>query len=274
MPYKRKIDPLNQRLSRVEEQAFARQVVHFFQNQGRKSKKVTVAYFKKQGKHRLVIANIVERYLKNGTADYQYKNSGVERPRTVSTPRKIGQVEKLFHKNPSVSLRVGANKTGLKRASSAYIKNKILDLHSFTKKSAPKYVKDQEKRSKSGCRKIYTDLSKNKVIILDDETYVPLEPTQVPGRSFYSAKNKDEIDDKHKFKHKQKFPEKYLVWQAIDEDGNVIEVYISKGTIKESTYEMILEDCLLPFIKKYHPNMEILFWPDLSTTHYANVIQR
>jgi len=76
--------------------------VHFYQNQGRKSKKVTVAYFKKKGKHRLVITNIVERYLKNGTADYQYKNSGVGRPGTVSMPRKIGQVEKLFDKDPSV----------------------------------------------------------------------------------------------------------------------------------------------------------------------------
>ena len=35
-----------------------------------------------------------------------------------------------------------------------------------------------------------------------------------------------------------------------------------------------LEDRLLPFINKYHSDGNYVFWPDLSTSHYANMVQK
>ncbi len=42
------------------------------------------------------------------------------------------------------------------------------------------------------------------------------------------------------------------------------------------TWAVYLEHCLkrrlIPFIKRYHPNCNVLFWPDLATCHYAKEV--
>ena len=65
-----------------------------------------------------------------------------------------------------------------------------------------------------------------------------------------------------------------MVWQALDEQGNVSEPYVIRGSLRKHEY---LRECLikrlLPFIEKYHRKDEVLFWPDLSSVHYANICQ-
>jgi hypothetical protein len=60
----------------------------------------------------------------------------------------------------------------------------------------------------------------------------------------------------------------------MDEIGNVSEAYISDGTMNQYVY---LEECvkkrLLPFILEHHELDEVLFWPDLATCHYANLVK-
>ena len=71
-----------------------------------------------------------------------------------------------------------------------------------------------------------------------------------------------------------KFPSKYMVWQAMDAFGNVSKPYISNGTMNQHVY---LEECLrkrlLPFILAHHDIDDILFWPDLASCHYANIVK-
>jgi hypothetical protein len=51
-------------------------------------------------------------------------------------------------------------------------------------------------------------------------------------------------------------------------------VHKSKQAIRQETY---LTECinkrLLPFIDKYHQDGNYLFWPDLASAHYSNVVQ-
>jgi hypothetical protein len=48
------------------------------------------------------------------------------------------------------------------------------------------------------------------------------------------------------FKCKKKFLKQYLVWQAIDQFGNVSEAYIKKGTLKAK------EECLKKMFDTFH----------------------
>ena len=113
-------------------------------------------------------------------------------------------------------------------------------------------------------------MCKKNVLIIDDETYVPHDPTNIPGDEYYHCLFKSEVPVEFTLKRKEKFPKKYLVWQAIDEMGNVSSPYIQLGTMDSKIY---LEECLkkrlLPFIKKHHNLDEILFWSDMASIHYA-----
>lgn len=69
---------------------------------------------------------------------------------------------------------------------------------------------------------------------------------------------------------KRNFLKKYLIWQAIGEDSNVSEPFISEGTMNGETY---FRECigkrLLPFIAERN----VLFWLDMATVHYIKNLQ-
>lgn len=64
-----------------------------------------------------------------------------------------------------------------------------------------------------------------------------------------------------------------MIWQAIAEDGDVSEPFVTYGTINTEIY---LKECiakqLLPLIEKKKGQRPVLFWPDLATSHYAGVV--
>src|SRR6266705_5481308 len=65
-----------------------------------------------------------------------------------------------------------------------------------------------------------------------------------------------------------------MVWQALDQFGNVSEAYIRAGTMRSDEHlRECLEKRLIPFIEKYNKDSEILFWPDLATIHYSRDVQ-
>lgn len=120
------------------------------------------------------------------------------------------------------------------------IKVHNLGITARTKKNAPKYIKDQEERAKTGLRKVYKKM-RDKILVIDDETYVTFDPSELPGRKFVHASDHAEVEYDQKFQSVTKFPKKYLVWQAIDEFGNVSDAYISEGTMTSQVY---LEECI------------------------------
>ena len=59
----------------------------------------------------------------------------------------------------------------------------------------------------------------------------------------------------------------------MDENGNVLGPFVSEGIISAKVY---LKECsqarLLLFIGKHYDHNEILFWPDMASTHYADKV--
>ena len=137
----------------------------------------------------------------------------------------------------------------------------------------PNYRDNQARRAKTNARKV-SEILPNKILIMDDETYVPIDPSNIPGSKFFNFIDKEQVPIKHQIKTKEKFFEKIMVWQAIDEQGHVCEPYIINGTIDSGGY---IKECLtkrlLPFVEKYHRKEDVLFWPDLSSVHYAYACQ-
>lgn len=199
-------------------------------------------------------------------------------PKTGRKPKwPVDKVDKFYKDNPESSVRNTALKLRIPSSSVQYIKTKKLGIKSYVKEAVPKYTGDQALRAKRSCRKLYRNIlpaSGEKLLIIDDETYVPIDPTQIPGKRYFHARSKKEVSDNTRFKPKQKFTKKYLIWQAVDQLGNVSKSYISEENLDGTLYKNeCLKKRLLPFIKKYHPNKKILFWPDLATSHYRKDVQ-
>ena len=181
----------------------------------------------------------------------------------------------MYIANPSRSEVSIANELKMKRSTVGYIKREKLGMKSYTKIKTPKYTAGQELRAQFNCarlgRKLYR--KKNLLIIMDDETYVPIDPSDIPGKDFYTATDKSSVDIVHKIAPKAKFRRSYLVWQAIDEHGNVSCPFVSDRTINSEVY---LKECLkkrlLPFIEKYHRRKSVLLWMDMATCHYASTV--
>ena len=66
--------------------------------------------------------------------------------------------------------------------------------------------------------------------MMDNETYVLVDPDQVPGRELSSELPGRPLDDR-KVKKKEKFREKFLSWRAILSDRQVCEPFIMKGSM-------------------------------------------
>ncbi|KAF2893782.1 hypothetical protein ILUMI_12393 [Ignelater luminosus] len=115
--------------------------------------------------------------------------------------------ETLFTKCPATSVRIVAKKLDIPKSTISDIKVKKLGFRAQTQKKAPKYVKDQERRAKTGLRKIYKKTLR-KTLVIDDETYVVLEPEGQPGHKYVHSKNHDELPFQFKFKRFTKFPKK------------------------------------------------------------------
>lgn len=110
------------------------------------------------------------------------------------------------------------------------------------------------------------------IFVLDDETYVPLDPSQVTGNEFYNQVDTLDTPADHKLKRKEKFTKKYLVWQAISSNGHASEPFISTGTITGQVYR---EECikrLKKFLGTLGDKSNILFWPDMASSHYEKSV--
>lgn len=65
------------------------------------------------------------------------------------------------------------------------------------------------KRAKTNCRKLYRN-SIDKIFVIDDETYVMCDPLNIPGTKFFHYIDKEKVENKDRFKAKEKFAKNFL----------------------------------------------------------------
>lgn len=139
-----------------------------------------------------------------------------------------------------------------------------------SRKKKPKVSEEQAQRQKTRIRKLRYQ-SSDRVLVLDDETYFDIEGHNFFGGKRYSFASIENISNNVKFFEKSKFSAKLMVWIAISEAGHSVPYFhLSKGAINKNIYiNECLKKRLIPFLRKVHPDENILFWPDLASCHYA-----
>lgn len=248
--------------------------VHFYANEARRKKSVAVKAFESPAFNRRTLYRILSDFDKTGK--YKLKprtgRSGNKKAR-----RNSRRVRAKFETNPDITIHEAAVELGMNPSTVGYVKLKVCGLKARTKKRAPKYTAEQAKRAKKNCRKIYRNriLSRSrKIVVLDDESYFPLDPSDLGYRQYYHAATPADVSPSKRTKKKAKFFPKVMVWQAIDEKGNRSDPYFFQGIMDGDRY---LKECirkrLIPFIKRHHSVRNVLFWPDLASCHYTQAVR-
>ena len=81
------------------------------------------------------------------------------------------------------------------------IKVEKLGIRTYKALTVPKQTEEQKIRTKKNCRKIAEKRFKSgtsKILVMDDQTYYPIDPSDITGSKFYSATNKKSIPEKFK----------------------------------------------------------------------------
>lgn len=109
--------------------------------------------------------------------------------------------------------------------------------------------------------------------MMDDETYVLADFSQLPGQEFYVSRGRGNVPEEFRTRKKSKFPKKYLVWQAICSCGERSQSFITNGSINSDIYtKECLQKRLRPLLSKHE--VSTFFWPDLASCHYSKVTKK
>lgn len=198
------------------------------------------------------------------------RKPGSGRKKGFHSPKKAKVVVAKLQQNPSLSIRKLANKAQTSEATVRRVK-KSVGLKTYKVQKIPDRNATKNLEAKNRARKLKSDFFlKNECCVMDDETYVLADFSQLPGQECYSAVGRGNVEEKFRTQKKSKFPKKYLVWQAICSCGDRSQSFITTGTINSEIYvKECLQKRLLPFIRQHKGST--FFWPDLASCHYGKV---
>lgn len=162
-----------------------------------------------------------------------------------------------------IAKKVGTSTSMVQRA------KKRNGLRTYKKQKNAKKTENQLKTIKTRLRKLYNILLEKKTcIVMDDETYVKMDFSTLPGPQYYTKQRYETLPESQTNVGVEKFGAKLLVWQAICQCGQRSRLFVTSGTINGENYRKeCLEKRLIPFIKSHKGST--LFWPDLASAHYA-----
>jgi transposase len=151
-----------------------------------------------------------------------------------------------------------------------------LGLKYYKRQRAPKYNSKELAQIPSKCRKLRRNLRQKGAnhetfIIIDDEKYFTFSGDNMPGNAGFYSGNKRDTPPDVKFKCKEKFAPKVMVWLALSSKG-ISTPYIGTTKGPAINSNVYIEKCLpnlITFINNHHQHDDYVFWPDLATSHYA-----
>lgn len=140
------------------------------------------------------------------------------------------------------------------------------------RKRAPKYTARQLEIIPKCCRELRRKhFANEKFMILDDESYFTFSHHELSGNDGFYTGNIEATPDNVKYAGKTKFEPKVLVWCAISSKGVSVPL-IRPNKAKAINSDIYINQCLPKlkrFIENHHARDEIMFWPDLASSHYA-----
>lgn len=249
-----------------KQELLRKRVVQFFKKFENRGKTFTVHHFNAEGVSRSAVYRILNRKSSE-------RKPGSGRKAVIKTKRMVNSLRQQFTNKSGVSTRKAATKF---KCSHAYISKvlKQIGINARKKKRCPDYTPEQIKKVKSNCRWMYNQFSSETSFILDDEKYFTLSGAEMPGNNIYYTDDSKNAPPDVKYKFKKKFEPKVMLYIAVSDKG-VSEPYFRPSglAVNQHVYKNdCLQPILLPFIEKYHKNIDYVFWPDKASSHYAKSV--
>ena len=253
--------------------AVRKEIVQFYNFDAGRSKNIVFKHFKKRKISKTTIYRLLKQYDEQGNIEVSRNfGKGIRN----KNPMFVAKVKKIVERKPDISVRQIARKLKISKSYVHEIIKKDLNLKVFKKKVVPKYIKDQKQRAKKNCLKIYRKLipsGSGLKLVIDDESYFMYDPSAAGGNKYYHSTSPDSVPVEYRIKPKEKFARKVMVWHAMDEDGNVSKPVFFEGTVNGRIYlQQCIKRVLIPFILQHHRKEDILFWPDMATSHYTKEV--
>lgn len=226
-------------------------------------------YHKTIAKKAKVLRKTVSRVIKNYKENLSIeRKSGSGRKKGFERPEAAKKIVTSLERNPGISNRKLASKVGCSEGTVRNVK-KNAGLKTYKVQTVPDRNATKNIEAQKRARKLkFNFFDKKSCCIMDDETYVLCDFSQLPGLAFYTARSRGGVKNKFRTKQKSKFPKKFLVWQAICSCGKRSQSFVTSGTINSEIYiKECLQKRLLPFLRSH--NVPTFFWPDLASSHYS-----
>lgn len=138
--------------------------------------------------------------------------------------------------------------------------------------TVPRYTNKQLNEIPKRCRSLRRNyLKKNMTLILDDEKYFTFAWSSGDQNAGFYTDDIKNTPENVRFAAKCKFESKVLVWCAISVRG-ISRLYIQDSKAPAINCDTYINKCLTllkRFIDEKHANDNIIFWPDLASSHYA-----
>jgi transposase-like protein/transposase len=256
-------------MSTDKESVLRKRIGIFYENNKHLKKVFTVNHFVLEGVPKRTIYNAFERVEIGKSLD---RKSGTGLSNSVSKKIKEKIVQRCVNE-------VGLSYSQVSREygiSDKYVKKILREYEVYRKKRtiAPKSNEKQKLRQKKCLETLRRGIFKPSIdseIIIDDESYFTFDGALHDNDYYHAYEGMQPLDDSQ-YKFVSKFPGKVMVWLAMSSKG-ISKPFVTKSgnAINANIY---INECikkrLVPFIDKYHKEDDIVFWPDLASSHYAN----
>jgi hypothetical protein len=250
------------------EEAIRTLVGNFYQANAGRGKKYTVDYFKKHHLGKTMIYNTIQRVEKK--ISLKRKPGGGRKSFELSPDSKRTLIEatdgKVGYSYRKLAELHGTCAQTMRRTMTRY------GIHRKRRINAPKVTEKQfveQKKRLNRARKGTLQAKNGLEVIMDDESNYPYKWDKL--NDYYYTTGRKEVKPEIKYKTREKYGKKLMVWMAISAKGHSEPYFMPRGTtINQYVYQKeCIEKLMVPFIEKHHSDGQFIFWPDLASSHYA-----
>lgn len=191
----------------------------------------------------------------------------------VANKKNIQSIKKKFnHRCGRSQLKVSSS-LKCHRTTVGKILKKYTKVRCRKRQKRPYQTQAQAKSNRPKCGRLYLRHRYDDFII-DDESYFTFSHSSMSGNDRFYSDDISKTPDRVKYAYAKKYESKLLVWLAVSPKG-VTKPYFSPSglAIDQHRYLEIIQKHLEPFINRYYPTGGYVFWPDLASSHYANLVQ-
>lgn len=214
---------------------------------------------------RQTVSKVIKRYLEHLTIE---RKPGTGTTTGYRNIEKAYKVKSILKRAPNTSGRKTAR---LAQCSDFFVRKvkRKAGLKSYKVQKVPDRNAFKNLEAKTRARKLKSNfIKKYNCCVMDDETYVLADFSQLPGQEFYVSDVRGNVAEKFRSKKQTKYPKKFLVWQAICSCGQRSQSFVTSGSINSEIYiKECLQKRLLPFLSQH--KVSTYFWPDLASCHYS-----